>query len=130
MSTFFSLPSLSFFTLTLQPGRASTAAKAKVKPRRGLMSNGLSVGMLRSFLRDLWRTLDPGTSLGDVGNADWQMAANGDLAKERFDRADFRNAGVGKSAKVVLYCGEILSHVRISHSEHNGFLCRVVEYRL
>src|SRR5258707_8306699 len=51
----------------------------------------------------LWRdrhSLDPGTSLGDVRNADWQMAANGDLAKERFDRADFRNAGVGKSAKV------------------------------
>src|SRR6266436_2491264 len=130
MSTFFSLPSLSFFTLTLQPGRASTAAKANVKPRRGLMSNGLSIGMLRSLLCDLWRTLDPGASLGDVGNADWQMAADGDLAKERFDRADFRNAGVGKSTKIALCCGEILGHVRISHGQHRGFLCCMVEYGL
>jgi len=45
--------------------------------------------MLRSFVCKLWRTLHSGAALSDVGDADGQMAANGDLAKQRFDRADF-----------------------------------------
>src|ERR1700693_334612 len=92
MSTFFSFPSLSFFTLTLQPGRGSTAPKATMRASRELR---FSMRMLRFFLCELWRAFDPGATLSDVGNADWEVAANGDLAKKRLDRADFRNAGVG-----------------------------------
>ncbi len=40
--------------------------------------------MLRSFLCDLCRPLDAGAALSNVGNADRQMAANGDFAKKRF----------------------------------------------
>ena len=77
--------------------------------------------MLRSFLCGLRRPLDPGASLSDVGNADRQVAANGDLAKKSFDRAGFRDASVGKSAKIILYCREILGHIRISHGQNRGF---------
>ena len=86
--------------------------------------------MLRSFLCELWRPLDSGAALRDVGNADGQMAANRDLAKKRFDRADLRNAGVGKSAKIILYGGKILGDVGISHGENGGFLRRAIQNRL
>ena len=72
MSTFFSFPSLSFFTLTLQPGRARTAPKPKIKASRELRFR--SMRMLPSFLCDLSRAIDPGAALGDVGDIDWEPA--------------------------------------------------------
>src|ERR1700722_12696073 len=101
MSTFFSWPSLSFFTLTLQAGSASMApkARARVMARGEVPSSNLGISMLRSFLYDsgLWdsplcdgrRTLNAGAALGNVGNADGQVAVNGNFAEQRFDHAEF-----------------------------------------
>ena len=86
--------------------------------------------MLRSLLCDLCRALDAGAALSDVGNADRQVAMNGDLAKKSFDRADFRNAGIGKSTKIILYRGEILRHVRIPHGQDRGFRRGMIQNRL
>ena len=46
---------------------------------------------------------------------------NGDLAKKCFDRADLRNAGIGKSTKIILYRGKILGHIRIPHGKQPRF---------
>src|ERR1700694_2050977 len=81
MSTLFSLPSLSFFTLTLQPGKASNVPITRVKANHELSLSRLSVRMLRSFLCELWRPLDSGATLGDVGNADREGAAKGGIAQ-------------------------------------------------
>src|SRR5471032_883305 len=90
ISTLSSLPSPFFFTLTLQPGRASDTPKIKIRTKakasRELPLSCLSMRMLRSFLCELCRPLDPCAALRDDGNADGQVAANCDLAKERFDR--------------------------------------------
>src|SRR5258705_14016014 len=99
MSTFFSCPSPSFLTLTLQPGRASKAATAKVRTRCELVSVRLGMRIL-SFLCGL--TLNAGASLGDIGNADRQVAANCDLTEKSLDRADLGNAGVGEGAEIIL----------------------------
>src|SRR6476660_3092599 len=132
MSTFFSCPSPSFLTLTLQPGRASRTPKAKTraKARRELSLSGCVVRMLRSLLCDLCGALDAGAALSDIGNADRQVAMNRGLAKKSFDRADFRNAGIGKSTKIVLYSGEILCHVRIPHGNDSGFRRSMIQNRL
>src|SRR5438876_1129797 len=116
MSTFLSWPSLSLFTLTLQPGSTSRAANGTAKTRNELMSRNLSMRMLRSFLCGSRGPLDSGTSLSNVGNADRQMAANGNFTKERFNRTGFRDAGVGKRAQIGLYCRKILRHVGIPYS--------------
>src|SRR5579862_5603139 len=113
-----------------QAGRASRAPKARVNARRELSLNGLSMRMLRSFLRELWGPFDSRAALGDVGNADGQVAANRDLAKKSFDRTDLRNAGVGKSAKIILYGGKILGDVGISHGKNRGFLRSAIQNRL
>ena len=99
MSTFFSCPLPFFFTFTLQPDRASRVAKAKTraKARRELPLSCGGMRMLRSLLCDLRGALYAGATLSDVGNADRQVAMNGDLAEKNFHRADFRNAGIGKS---------------------------------
>ncbi len=55
---------------------------------------------------------------------------NGDLAKKSFGRADFRDAGIGKSTKIVLYRGEILGHVRIPHGYDRGFCRSMIQNRL
>ena len=134
MSTFFSCPSLFFFTLTLQAGRTSMALKARTKAdtriRAELPPRNLGMCMLRSFLCDLCRPLDAGAALSNVGNADWQVAVNGDFAKQSLDRTDLRDAGVGESAKIILYGGEILCHVGISHGEDSGFLRGMIQNRL
>src|SRR4029079_1488126 len=109
--TFFSCPSPSFLTLTLQPGKAGKASrtpKTRANARRELPLSGCGMRMLRSLLCYLSGALDAGAALSDVGNADRQVAMNRDLAKKSFDRADFRNAGIGKSTNIVLYRREIL----------------------
>src|SRR4030081_123191 len=71
----FSCPSPFFLTLTLQAGRISRERKARVKSSGELSSSSLSMHMFESFLRDLWRPLDGGATLSDVGHADRQISA-------------------------------------------------------
>src|ERR1700738_3734152 len=120
-------PSPFFLTLTLQAGRTSRGAKARVKSSAELSSSSLSMRMLGSFLRDLCRPLDAGAALSDVGNADRQMSANGNFTKKSFNGADFRDGCIGKSAEIILYRGKILRHVGISHGQDCSFLRCMVQ---
>src|SRR3989442_13032933 len=131
MSTFLSCPSLPFFTLTLQPGSTRALnATAAVKISSELASRHLSMRMLRSLLCRLGRPLNAGATLSDVGNADRQVAMNGHFSKERFDRAGFRDASVGKCAKAILDDREILRHGGIYQSKNLGFFLAMVLNRM
>src|SRR5712692_1528940 len=127
MSTFFSSPPLSFFTLTLQAGRTSRDANMNVKINRELMSSSLRLRMLRVSLCRLWRPLDSGAALRDVRNTHRQAAADGNFAEQRLDRANFRNRGIRKRTKIILHYREVLRQVWIPHGEDGCFLRRVIQ---
>src|SRR2546425_5585840 len=127
MSTFFSSPPLSFLTLTLQAGRRSKAANVATKASRELMFSSLGLRMLRVSLCGLRRPLDSSAALRDVWNTHRQAAADGKFAEQRFDRADFRNRGIGKSTKIILHRREVLRQVWIPHGEDGSFLRRVIQ---
>src|SRR2546422_327060 len=127
MSTFFSSPPLSFLTLTLQAGRRSKAANAATKTSRELMFSSLGLRMLRVSLCGLRRPLDSSAAVRDVWNTHRQAAAEGNFTEQRFNRADFRNRGIGKSTKIILHRREVLRQVWIPHGEDDSFLRRVIQ---
>src|SRR5713101_2859424 len=127
MSTFFSSPLLSFFTLTLQAGRTSRAANAATKASRELMSSSLGLPMLRVSLCRLWRPFNSGAALSDVRNTHRQAPADGNFAEQCFDRADFRNRRIGKRTKIILHFREVLCQVWIPHRQDCCFLRRVIQ---
>src|SRR5438309_11177361 len=93
MSTFFSSPCAFFFTFTLHAGRSSTADRA-MAASRALAARNCRLLMLRPSIGELRPALDSGAALGDVGNADRQVAVNRNLAEQCFHSADLRNCGI------------------------------------
>src|SRR5580700_2683451 len=101
MSTFLSSLFSLFFTFTLQPGRRISTRNAMANEEDESTSRRFGILMFCSSLGDLWLPLDSCAALRNVGNTHWQMAANGDFTKKRFDRADFRNRHTGKCTEIV-----------------------------
>src|SRR5437879_8488542 len=91
MSTFFSSPCAFFFTFTLHAGKST--ADSTTAASRALAARNCRF-MLRPSMGELRPALDSGAALGDVGNADRQVAVNRNLAEQCFHGAHLRNRGI------------------------------------
>src|ERR1700758_2355767 len=92
ISTCLSCPFASFFTFTLHPGsipNATTIAAMRT-------AETLFMRILRPSPCNLHGALQTGAPLCDVWYAHREMAADGDLSKQRLDRAYLRDRRVGE----------------------------------
>src|SRR3984893_8443879 len=86
--------------------------------------------MWETSLGDPRRALESGAALGNIWNANGQMAANRNLPEERFDCAHFRNRSVGKGTHVILDLGKIAGQIRIPHGDDRCFFRSMIEQLL
>src|SRR5207248_9264912 len=108
ISTFLSsvLPSLFFFTFTLQAERMNAAMMLRIARDRIRMTDSPS---FRSYVADSC------AAIRNARDRDWQMTAKRYLAEQRFHRAELRDRSRGKGTEIILHLREILRHIGITH---------------
>src|SRR4029077_19378524 len=122
MSTCFSSPFFSFFTLTLQASENSSAIAKHITT--------LVLPIARSSLCNLCRTLQAGASFRNIRNRHRQMPANWNLSKQGLDGCNFANAAIGRGAHVSFDLREIACQIRVPHCDHRCLSRPTVEQLL